>query len=131
MGNFLGFLKGGIDVGKTTDNLLSKLDDSKFTEQEKAMHSKSIMDGSIEFFKLSLGESTIRSKTRRNLAHLLVGNTVIIFWLCVYLIFKEVDITKILELATVFKMGWAFISVIGFYFGTHLLRSHQSKNKMK
>lgn len=121
------FVGGKVDVGKTADNLLSKLDDSKFTEQEKAMYKKEIIQSSMDFYKLTLNENTTRSKTRRNIAHAIIINITVLFWLCLVLIMKNIEVTKIINLVEVFKFGWAFISVIGFYFGTHLLRSYNGK----
>ena len=123
---------GKINVGELTKDLLSKIDDSKLTDSEKADNARKAVDQALEFNKLTLDENTQRSKTRRNLAHVLVFNTLLIFWFCLAIMMLEIEIDTelvkpVLELANAFKLGWAFISVIGFYFGVHLLRTYQSK----
>jgi hypothetical protein len=116
----MNILGGKLNIGKTADNLLSKLDDSKLTEQEKSELWK-------DFYKLSLSENSIRSKSRRHLSYIIVGNVFAIIWVCIVMKLKGMDIGGIMEIVEAFQLGWAFFSVVAFFFGVHLLRNYQKK----
>jgi len=115
--------KGGIDIGDTVNNLLSKVDDSKFTVQEKAAYNKQLADSTMEFYKLTLNENTVRSKTRRKIAILLIKNYLFIFWIFVLLwlisIFTKFDINlnQYLEIIKTFQIVTGFLMILAFFFG--------------
>ncbi len=115
---FQTIFKGRLDAGKTFDTIASGIDKLAFTNQERAEFNVKMADSMAEFAKLSISENTIRSRTRRFIAIFLILNIMLIFWLCVALVLLKHDISVILELVGIFKLGIAFLTIIGFFFGS-------------
>ena len=91
-------------------DIMDKIDDSKLTQAEKA-------EIQMKYMNQQVDENSIRSKTRRYLAKVVVWNVFAIFWLCVGIHFAGFDLNPILKLVGVFQLGWAFVAVVVFYFG--------------
>lgn len=109
------------------------IDEQRLTVEEAAGINLKIADSVAAFAKDTLSENTERSKTRRKIA------VFIIYFFCslvVGLIALKIsgfdaaaDYAK--GLVIEFNLHWAFIAVIGFFFGTHTLRSYQGQPKKK
>ena len=82
-----------------------------------------------DFYKDTMSESTIRSKTRRFIAKAVILNIFAIFWLCVIAVLIGTDIAAILALVTAFHMGEAFLMVLAFFFGGYYLGRYQDKRR--
>ena len=126
-----GFLRGADvtkDIFDKDDGLISQaggwIDRLQYTAQESASDNKDLIAAGTEFVKATLDENTTRSKTRRMIA---------VEWVRVQL--AMILITMVvapfdLELAEFYSsitFGWLMaggtLSVIGFFFGTHMLRA--------
>jgi len=133
MGWFKSIIKGGIDIGDTANNLLSKLDDSKFTEQEKAGYNKQMADATAEFYKLTLNENTVRSRTRRKIAIMIIKNYLVVLWLFVLLwganqfTTLEIDLNMLIEIIKLFNIVTAFIMILAFFFGGYYAQKFKKK----
>ena len=107
------------------------IDERNMTTEEAAQYNMGVAEASADFTKDSLSENTERSKTRRKIA------VFIIYFFCamvVGLIALKIsgfdaaaDYAK--GLVIEFNLHWAFIAVIGFFFGTHTLRSYKGQAK--
>ncbi len=123
-----GIFKGGIDIGETANNLLSKLDDSSLTTQEKA-------DLTMDFYIKTMDENSVRSKTRRTIAILLIINYILVFWLVViaFLIDQltsfKIDIKQLIGIITAFQIPVSFIAVITFFFGGYYIPKFRKSKK--
>ena len=79
----------------------------------------------LELIKATADENSFRSVTRRWLAWGIVGFTFL--WVTVAGVFaiagKDIVVDKLLALAEAISLGWAFVSVIVFYFGVQFFRT--------
>lgn len=104
----MGLGKKAADIA---EKALGFADKFGLTQKEKA-------EGIAEFYKTTLGENTIRSKTRRNIAILIVCNYLLLVnasavLYCLGLIERA---KFILDLANT-SLGTAFVMVLAFFFG--------------
>lgn len=126
-------------VGGMTKGIINGADALFFTEEEK---NKSLTERikifhemsktNIEFAKTTHSESTIRSKTRRTMSYVLIGNTIVTFWsIAIAWFFSPAWATFMIKLCGAFWIGGAFMSVVIFYYGNHvasgLIRQVKSK----
>lgn len=138
-------LLGGKNRDKIVDGALGAvrgigkfIDEQKFTTEEAAIFNKGTAEASAQFVKDSLSEGTERSKTRRSIA---VEFVRFFCWLVVgVIILKIVEqyvprIDGAAEFAKgviiEFKLAFAFVAVIVFFFGGHYLRQYQGQAKKK
>lgn len=115
------FGQSKLDIGNTFNTVAKGIDNLAFTDQER-------VDKLSEFVKDTLSENTERSKSRRFIAKFIIINVFAVFWLCVLLIFKGIDISKILELSGEFMLPTAFLMVLAFFFGSHIMRDVKKKS---
>ena len=100
------------------------VDDKNFTDEERARFNTKIADSLAEFANNSLSENTERSKARRSIA---IVSIYFFYFLVIALIvlwkfdplWFEAAKTIIIE----FQLPFAFIAIIGFFFGAHLMRA--------
>jgi hypothetical protein len=127
----MGILKifsGRIDIGKTANNLLGKLDDSSLTSQEKA-------DLTKDFYIKTMDENSIRSRTRRSIAIMLIINYILVFWVVIaafgidQLTEIEIDMKQLIGIITSFQIPISFIAVITFFFGGYYIPKFSRKKK--
>ena len=120
-------IAGAIDLVKGVRGMV---DDSKFTTEEAVRMNTSLADKTSEFVGATLSENTERSVTRRRIA------VFFIYFFCVLTLIliglwkfdpKWADFA--LELIVKFNFPWAFIAVIGFFFGTYALKSYTGSKK--
>lgn len=111
-----------LDIGQTFSTVAKGINNLALTKQEAA-------DSTSEFVKDTLSENTERSKTRRFIAKAIVVNHLLLFWLCLALMYKGISIDNILSLAAEFKMGIAFLMVLAFFFGGYYLTQSTKKTK--
>lgn len=143
---FFGLFKGkqtadkALDIaGDMTKGIINGADALFFTDEEK---SQSLTDRikifhemsktNIEFAKTTHGENTIRSKTRRTMSYVLIGNTIFTFWsIAIAWFFCPAWSRFMMQLCGAFWIGGAFMSVVIFYYGNHvasgLIRQVKSK----
>jgi len=131
MGWLKTLFKGSVSVDKVFTSVTTGIDKLSFTKQERAEFDVKMADAMAQFAKDTLSENTVRSKTRRFIAIFMIINIMVLFWLCVFLTFRGVDIQPILDLAAVFQLGIVFLTIIGFFFGTYLMARYQQEKKGK
>jgi hypothetical protein len=89
-----------------------------FTDEEKSIASAKVMDQVIEFNKATADENSIRSRTRRLLACLIIGNYLLILDVAIgYVIAGKTDIAKLLFKIANETLGAHVLAVVIFYFG--------------
>lgn len=120
-------------VEKTADNLLDKdkgilvkiggyVNDLTLTDEERRKYAREAADASAKFVASTLGESTVRSRTRRSIA---------LDWIRVELFLVLAGVTAypydkeyaafIFAVATCNLMFWGTCSVIAFFFGGYYM----------
>lgn len=124
-------------AGKMTDGMISGLDKMAFTEEEKEetlskrieMFIK-IGEANLEFVKATASETTTRSVTRRIVAIFIMSITAITYFsIAVIYKFDPGWAEFLLKLASAFYIGVAFLSVVIFFFGNHVINGVISKIK--
>lgn len=114
---------------KTSSGIMSGIDKMFYTEEEKADSlqkrlelSDQISKTHIELMKVTHNETTARSVTRRIIAVSIMFLTFVsmILTCVVWKIDKEWG-EFILNVTKYFQIGWAFITVVVFFFGNHML----------
>lgn len=100
------------------------IDEQELTEEEKAVQRAKLLEAHIKFVESTHKENGTRSVTRRGIAWAVVLTILCSFALSVALLLLHptADIDGIIELVKVFWLGEAFVAVIAFYFGAHLLK---------
>ena len=114
--------KGKLDAQGTFDTIASGIDKLAFTAEERSEFNAKLADKLAEFSASTLSESTIRSRTRRFIAIMVIVNVFLVFWICVALVFLGKDISIILKLTEGFSLSTAFIMVLAFFFGGYYLK---------
>lgn len=120
-------VNGAVDSVKKVFDLVDK---RKYTAQEQAEIAFKRAEGAAEFMKATLSETTERSITRRWIA------IFYIIFFCLFAAFIGVAwkfdpewARFLLELALALKFGWAFVTIIVFFFGGYVLKEHILKSK--
>ena len=125
------------DVFDKDNGLLTKfggwIDGQQFTEQESVEQSAKTIKDVQKFVVDTLGESTERSKTRRDIAVLVIRFYLLILFMSVMVFpFNKEWSAFTLSIATIPALGGLVVSIGVFFFGSHLIRGYQeTKNKGK
>lgn len=131
----MSILKSIFKRKSTIDNLLDKdngllakigahIGNKNFTDEERAEMNKSMADNLNKFVIDTMSESTDRSKTRRAMSVNWINVQLALILLSAYSVFFNPDnFDKIFSLSTspIMMMGTA--AILGFFYGTHLLRA--------
>ena len=115
---------------KTTTGIVSGIDKMFYTEEEKAEMLQKRLEIAeqaskthIELMKVTHDETTARSVTRRIIAILIMAITVIsMVLLCAIWKYDKAWGEFILRVIEYYQLGWAFIAVVVFFFGNHMIR---------
>lgn len=116
------------DIFDKDDGILVKsggwVNGLNYSDAEKATDDIKLIAAHAEFVKSTLEENTIRSKTRRAIAMSWIRVQLFLVLLTVVIAPYDLTVAKFyLELTTSWLMVSGTLSVIGFFFGTHLLRA--------
>jgi hypothetical protein len=115
--------KKAIDVDNLINKVASGADKLHFSNQERSEFNLKVADGLAEHAKDTLGESTERSRARRVISYVVIVNFFALFWLVVWLYFTNPELAnKIKEFGEAWGLPTAFLIVLGFFFGSYLLR---------
>ena len=122
---------------KTTDGIISGFDKIFFTDEEKSdviIKKLELAEQAsklhIELMKATADENSIRSVTRRMAAIVIMSITVLsIIFIGVIWKFDQEWSLFLLELVKYFQVGWAFVGVCAFFFGTHYKRAETGVKK--
>lgn len=116
------FGKSTLDVGKVFDTITNKMDDWKFTDEERSRYNKEAADAMATFAKETLNESTERSASRREIARLIIYIYLLICVVGLVFLFVNTNIVKlIIEFCNEMYLTAAFIAVIAFFFGGYYM----------
>lgn len=129
----MGIFKGKLDANKVFDTVSKGIDKLSFSDQERATMNLGIADKIAEFAGNTLSENTERSKARRVIAYIIIGNVVLLLWAVIILSFLGYNdaASFIQKLATDWQMHTAFIMVLAFFFGGYMMRNIPLKSKQK
>jgi len=128
---------------KTVDNVLDKdngllsqvggwIGNMNFTPEEKAKMNARLADGVSDFVKMTLGENTERSKARRSVAKMWIRAQLLMIFIVVITAPFDMEMAKFyLSIAFGTVMVGGTFSIIGFFFGAHMLSSHMAFGKKK
>ena len=131
----MGMLKNIFKNKNTVDNILDKdngllakvgahIGNKKFTEEEQAEMNKNMADNLNSFVINTLSESTERSKTRRSISTSWINVQLLLVMLCAFCLFFATDkFDKMLALTTSPIMILGTGAIIGFFYGTHMIRA--------
>lgn len=101
------------------------IDEQQFTEEEQAVHKAKIVDKHLEFIQIAYDQNSIRSVTRRAMAWGIVFNILVLANVCVYfaIVGNTQAVDSIVATVKTFWLGEAFLAIIAFYFGSHMIRA--------
>ncbi len=132
----MGFLSG---KNKTTivdgvvgiaKRVVGMVDEKNFTAEEASKFNLDIAQGAAKFVSDSLNESTERSVTRRKIAvEFMRFFCLLVLILIGAWLYNPEWGQFILDLMIKLKLSWAFMAIIGFFFGTHLLRLYTPETR--
>lgn len=119
-------VNGAVDLVK---NVRGMIDDSKLTDEERIKYHAANAKAASDFVKDTMAENTERSRARRSIAIFLV------YFFCGLVIallilwkFDREWFEAGKDMVIGFDLHWAFLAVITFFFGAHVLRGYQQKN---
>lgn len=116
------FLKGKVDVEDTAKKLISGIDKSIYTKEERRDDDMESLKAYREWQISTLGENTVRSKARRFLAHIVMVVFLGMFVLAAAVYRIDKDYSKFaFEMAK--DLGEFAKTVMLFYFGSHVVRT--------
>jgi len=125
-----------IDTKETVNNVMDKdngllsqvggwIGTMNFTPQEKAEMNARMADGVSKFVEMSLSESTERSKTRRAVAKAWIYSQLAMIFITMLVAPLSMELAKFYAGITFGSlMIGGTLSVIAFFFGSHMLSSH-------
>lgn len=127
----MGIFKGKLDINKSVETVTSAMDKIFFTDEEKADHFIKIADKTVEFYGKTLDENTVRSKTRRAIAIMIIAFSIVtmLFWLVMGYLGK--DTSYITEAILTFNMPMVFITVVAFFFGGYYMKNISLRSDRK
>ena len=111
---------------KLIGDVTGMIDDSKFKPEEKARFQVGMADATAEFVKSTLSENTERSRTRRELAILIIRFELLILTASVILFKIDKPLADYLyKIATNDPINYLVLGVGAFFFGAHIVRAMQ------
>lgn len=117
------FKKNSLDADGLIDKLNDRADKINFSNQERSEFNLKIADAWAGFAKDTLSENTERSKARRSMAQAIVYSYLFTFFALILLYWFNPDLAKFVQqLAIDWKLTFAFVTVICFFFGSYLLK---------
>ena len=120
-------------IEKAVDKVGKAADTLNFSQQERAQLNAETVEGLARFVNETANESTDRSITRRYLAIMIIAVYLLISMIIVvYYPFNHEVASQLVKLVIELDLGIAFISVIAFFFGAHMIRGFVApKNEKK
>ena len=126
----------GVDPNQAMDHAArgfsaigTMIDERKFTEEERSKANANLVADALEFQRVNTGQNAERSKARRDIASRWIKiylERLIPFYLLVVTlnVFYPRLQSIIVSMEGILKMmGTGTLMVLGFFFGTHLVRS--------
>lgn len=112
-------------AGAAIKGVGSWIDEKELTEEERVKFTIEAARAHLELIKATADENSIRSITRRWLAWGIAGTVCASFTVGVGLAIagRGDTVAAIVALSEAYSLGWAFVSVIVFYFGVQFFRT--------
>lgn len=109
---------------KAVDAIISTGDALVYTDEEKAGDEINRMKLALEWTQKTLMANGVQSVVRRLLAIAFCGELLLAFNIALFCAIqgKMEVVTRIINVVEAFKIGWATITILTFYFGVHTLR---------
>ena len=119
---------GANNVMKVASGIGGWIDNNKFTDQEKAEFNAAIIPHFQKFMDSTVSENTQRSKSRREIALLVIRWELIMLTISAVL-FKidPVWAQYVFDIATLEVIVYLVLGIGAFFFGAHLIRTQQGK----
>ena len=130
IGSFLtgGSGDGASNVMKVASGIGNWIDKGKFTDQEKAEFNAAIIPQFQKFMDSTVAENTQRSKSRREIALLVIRWELIMLTVSAVLFKLDPVWAKyVFDIATLEVIVYLVLGIGGFFFGAHLIRTQQGK----
>ena len=121
-----------LSADKVFTSVAKGIDNLGFTEQEKATFTKEMAEGLAKYTIETLGASSDRSKTRRDIAIMIVSLYLLTFIVALVMLLTSKDLTSvkmIIELANEMNLSIGFLMVLAFFFGGYYLQNLMGKKK--
>lgn len=119
-----------LDVNNVFTSISTGIDQLGFTKEEKEIYNKAAADALATFTKDTLGESTDRSKTRRQIALIVTAIYLLISISCIILAFFDINKARLLlDVSSALSLDTAFIMVLAFFFGGYYLNLLKGSKK--
>jgi len=122
------FLAGSTTGDKLLESSIAGIDKAFYTEEEKADRRAKAYDKWHELTFMLAEKDTHTGINRRKLADKIVDTILTTFLASVVLgMFDRVDeVNMIIQLVEKFWLGEAFVAVLAFYYGPHMLRRNSA-----
>lgn len=130
--NWFSNLFGGSKTAEKAVDLISDsvkgvgnwIDEKELTEEESVKFSIEAAKMQLEMVKTTLNENSVRSVTRRYLAWGITGFVLLYAQLAIALLMLDEPekVKGVIAIAEAFNLGWAFVGLVGFYFGVQFVR---------
>lgn len=123
----MGLFTGKLNAGEVFETLANGVDKLNFSSQERAKQNELLADKVAEFAKDSLGESTVRSQTRRSVSiMIIISYLLIVFGYVAVKLLKFENIEFLEKIITDSPLSTGFTLVITFFFGGYYLRNFKN-----
>ena len=129
----VGFLSGSSGDGasnvmKVASGIGGWIDKGKFTDQEKAEFNAAIIPHFQKFMDSTVNENTQRSKSRREIALLVIRWELVMLTVSALLFkFDPIWAKYVFDIATLEVIVYLVLGIGAFFFGAHLIRTQQGK----
>lgn len=116
-------------VGDSVRGVGTWIDEQKLSEEERVKFMIQAGQAHLELIKATADENSIRSVTRRWLAWGIasVVCSSFIVGMGFAIAGRDEVVKKIVDLSEAYSLGWAFVSVVTFYFGVSIFRAKPAK----
>jgi len=125
----MGLFRGSISAKEVFSKVASGVDKAIFTQEEKAENNIENANLLTQFYKMTLGESTVRSKTRRAVALLVICTQLLIILAWVILPIFKIDTSHFAEVQDKTNLSVAFLMIIAFFFGGYYYNKYTEKRR--
>lgn len=106
------------------------IDEQNFTEEERATFNAGLINNMADFVQGSVAENSQRSKTRREIAVLVIRWELFMLTLSAVLYRIDGDLSKyIYKICTDDPIGYLVLGIGAFFFGAHIVRQMQGAKK--
>jgi hypothetical protein len=122
----MGIFSKKVDPNNIFNKITGMVDDTRLTEEEAAKFNMLKAEKVLEFASKTADENSTRSKARRGIAYVIIGNAFIAFWAGIILRACESKQLQeageyIKQISNDYNMAQLLMAVVAFYFGGYYL----------